>query len=64
MSEQKDLNYDPRDPDRMDLPAGKTCEDCGNISRCRHLFGCSDANTRCDWSPSRFVMVRKSDHRR
>lgn len=33
-----ELNYDPSDPDKMQLPAGKTCGDCGHIRRCKAIF--------------------------
>lgn len=31
----KALNYNPEDPDKMQLPAGKTCGDCAHIRRCK-----------------------------
>lgn len=48
------LNYDPTDPDKMRLPAGTTCGDCAHIRRCSMMFGHTEADTYCDWSPSRF----------
>ncbi len=48
------LNYDPADPDKMRLPAGKTCGDCFHIRRCKAMFGHVETDTYCDWSPSRF----------
>lgn len=48
------LNYDPADPDKMRLPAGITCGDCVHIRRCKAIYGHVEADTYCDWSPSRF----------
>lgn len=48
------LNYDPTDEEKMRLPAGETCGDCLNIKRCKAIFGHTEADTYCDWSPSRF----------
>lgn len=48
------LNYDPTDPDRMRLPAGTTCGHCAHIRRCSSIYGHTEADTYCDWSPSRF----------
>lgn len=42
------------DRDKMSLPTGKTCGDCGHFARCKWLIGCNPANEVCDWSPSRF----------
>ncbi len=39
----------------MQLPEGKTCGDCQHIKRCRAFgFTSSEANTSCDFWPSRF----------
>lgn len=48
------LNYDPADPDKMTLPKGVTCGDCVHIRRCKGMFGHTETDTYCDWSPSRF----------
>lgn len=48
------LNYNPADPDKMRLPEGKTCGDCCHIYRCKRMFGHTETDTYCDWSPSRF----------
>ena len=48
------LNYDPADPDKMNLPKGVTCGDCVHIRRCKGMFGHTETDTYCDWSPSRF----------
>lgn len=48
------LNYDPSDPDKMILPKGVTCGDCVHIRRCKGMFGHTETDTYCDWSPSRF----------
>lgn len=48
------LNYDPTDPDKMNLPRGMTCGNCVHIDRCKAMFGHVETDTRCDWSPSRF----------
>ena len=52
--ENSGLNYDPTDPDKMRLPAGTKCGDCLHIRRCTLMFGHTDTDTYCDWSPSRF----------
>jgi hypothetical protein len=48
-----------KEPDygaEMKLSEGKTCGDCWHLKRCRALgFTSSDANTRCDFHPRRFV---------
>lgn len=49
------LNFDPADPDKMKLPAGTKCGDCRHIYRCKAIFGHTETDTYCDWSPSRFV---------
>jgi len=51
-----ELNFDPSDPDKMQLPAGKTCGDCVHIRRCKAIFGHAETDTYCDWSPSRAVL--------
>lgn len=48
------LNYDPTDPDKMRLPSGKTCGDCFHIRRCKMIYGHTEVDAYCDWSPSRF----------
>lgn len=48
------VNYDPSDPDKMRLPADKTCGDCVHIRRCKLMFGHVETDRHCDWSPSRF----------
>lgn len=48
------LNYDPTDPDKMRLPQGTTCGDCVHIRRCSMIFGHTETDAYCDWSPSRF----------
>jgi hypothetical protein len=40
----------------MQLPAGKTCDDCVAHYHCLRLFGCPKTNTTCDWAPSRFAL--------
>ncbi|WP_272879478.1 hypothetical protein [Raoultella ornithinolytica] len=50
------LNYDPADPDKMKLPVGVTCGNCHHIRRCKAIFGHTETDTYCDWSPSRFVV--------
>ncbi|ARP86262.1 hypothetical protein [Bordetella genomosp. 9] len=54
------LNYDPADPDKMNLPAGTTCGDCAHIYRCKTIFGHTETDTRCDWSPSRFYRAQRA----
>lgn len=54
----KPLNYDPADPDKMRLPAGTTCGICHHIRRCKAIFGHTETDTYCDWSPSRFIPVK------
>lgn len=48
------LNYDPTDPDKMQLPQGVACGNCIHIRRCKAIFGHTETDTYCDWSPSRF----------
>ncbi len=48
------MNYDPTDPEKMRLPADKTCGDCVHIRRCKLIFGHVETDRYCDWSPSRF----------
>ena len=54
MTNEKQPNYDPADPDKMRLPAGITCGDCAHIRRCKMIFGHAETDTYCDWSPSRY----------
>lgn len=49
------LNYDATDPDKMRLPKGITCGDCFHIRRCKAIYGHTETDTYCDWSPSRFI---------
>lgn len=42
------------DKDKMSLPEGKTCGDCGHERRCCGMFGHIPADEVCDWAPSRF----------
>ena len=42
-------------PDNMDLPDGKTCNDCVHCRRCTLMFGHIPADESCDWAPSRFT---------
>lgn len=46
--------FDPSDPDQMKLPKGITCGDCYHIRRCKAIYGHTETDTYCDWSPSRF----------
>lgn len=55
-----ELNYNPEDSDKMLLPAGKSCGDCSHIRRCKAIFGHTETDTYCDWSPSRFVVDSSS----
>lgn len=54
-----DLNYNPQDPDKMQLPVGKTCGDCTHIPHCKAIFGHTETDTYCDWSPSRAVFSQQ-----
>lgn len=58
---QKALNYDPADPDKMKLTAGNTCGNCSHIRRCKAIFGHVETDIYCDWSPSRFAMAQTSN---
>jgi hypothetical protein len=41
----------------MALPAGKTCRDCAHARECEWFLATWKPTwTRCDWSPSRFLM--------
>lgn len=42
--------------DKAKLPAGKTCNNCVNFSRCYFLCGVFATDTRCDFDPSRFIV--------
>lgn len=53
------LNYDPSDPEKMRLPKGITCGDCVHIRRCSMIYGHTETDTYCDWSPSRFIAKAK-----
>lgn len=57
---ERPLNYDPADPDKMRLPQGTTCGECAHFRRCSMIFGHTETDTFCDWSPSRFVPVSKA----
>lgn len=57
-----ELNYNPEDPDKMLLPAGKSCGDCAHIRRCKAIFGHTETDTYCDWSPSRAVFSQPLSH--
>lgn len=48
----------------MDLPEGKTCENCAHVRRCCTMFGHIPENEVCDWYPSRFrpAMPNAGDH--
>ena len=54
----KVLNYDPTDPDKMRLPKGSNCGNCHHIRRCKAIFGHTETDTYCDWSPSRFIPAK------
>lgn len=56
----KVLNYDPTDPDKMRLPKGESCGNCHHIRRCKAIFGHSETDTFCDWSPSRAVFIKST----
>ena len=49
--------------DDMALPEGMTCADCIRYRSCQGFIGekyINDKATRCDWSPSYFILrVRK-----
>lgn len=55
-----ELNYNPTDPDKMRLQQGVTCGDCRHINRRKAIFGHTEADTYCDWSPSRFMKKEES----
>jgi hypothetical protein len=38
----------------MELPAGKTCGDCGYFSHCKPFYGRKSTDTECDFFPRRF----------
>lgn len=38
----------------MNLPDGKTCQDCRHFYRCYKIFGHEALDETCDWSPSKF----------
>lgn len=57
--DEKFINYDPADPNKMRLPRAMTCGQCVHIVRCKGIFGHVESDTYCDWSPSRFYKTRK-----
>ncbi|HIF5919604.1 TPA: hypothetical protein ACX3MJ_005049 [Raoultella ornithinolytica] len=57
-----ELNYNPEDPDKMLLPAVKSCGDCAHIRRCKAIFGHTETDTYCDCSPSRAVFSQPLSH--
>ena len=61
MNTQKELNYDPEDTYMMKLPSGITCGDCRHIRRCKAIFGHTETDVSCDWSPSKFQHSVKID---
>ena len=44
--------------DKMNLPEGKTCGDCAHCRRCTMMFGHIPEDESCDWSPSRFTLIK------
>ena len=63
MTNEKQPNYDPADPDKMRLPAGITCGDCAHIRRCKMIFGHAETDTYCDCRRRGFVRnQRKANH--
>jgi hypothetical protein len=46
---------------KMELPKGKTCNDCVFVARCCAMFGVKKTNTSCDWSPVRFKEKQVKD---
>lgn len=44
------------------LPEGKTCEDCIYITWCVLAYGVKRTDTKCDFSPVRFVEGRGREH--
>lgn len=55
-------NYDTSDPDKMKLPPGLTCGDCKHIRRCKAMFGHTETDIYCDWSPSRAAFPSTEQH--
>ena len=53
------MNYDPADPDQMDLPVGYTCGDCIHIQKCKTIYGRIETDSRCDWWPSKFKPAKQ-----
>lgn len=41
--------------DCMELPEGKTCNDCRHYRFCDDFIGLEGSETRCDWAPARFL---------
>ena len=41
--------------DDMALPDSMTCGDCVHLPRCVAVFGSHPENTKCDFSPSKFL---------
>lgn len=43
------------DPDKMNLPEGKTCRDCAHFRRCNAMFSHIAGDEVCDFYPLAFV---------
>lgn len=59
MKAQLKIVYDPTDPERRRIPAGKTCADCYHINTCISSFGGNKLNTECVFSSS-FFYIKKN----
>ncbi|MDQ0035873.1 hypothetical protein J2W30_003641 [Variovorax boronicumulans] len=42
------------------LPDGANCGDCRHIRRCKAMFGHTETDAYCDWTPSRFAAIAKA----
>ena len=48
----------------MQLPDGKTCEDCRFVRYCTGIGVTERNNGTCDWFPRRFKPIESGDTRR
>lgn len=44
--------------DDMKLPEGETCYNCAHIDHCMKMYGVKQANTECDFAPSKFTLAQ------
>jgi len=50
--------YADKEDIAMNLPEGKTCQDCKHFNRCNQIYGHIADDEVCDWHPSKFREVK------